>query len=143
MPRSPDHLPADPDLLRDLQRADGLSVEALRAGAAWVSRPPPPETWRRLLDPLALLLGISLIVAAVVYLVGFNWEGLGRLSRVAVGMAAVLITGGGALVVGTDKLAGKALATAAIPVLMAALSAVALAYPTDGEPWVQIGRAHV
>lgn len=126
--------PATPDDLAELHRAGLLDVEAFRAAARWTSRPPPPDTWRRILDPLALVLGIALIVAGVLYLVAFNWTELGRFSKVAVGVAPILVVGTILLGIGTDRLPGKVLATAGIPLTLGALLATGLAFPTVGDP---------
>jgi len=126
---------ASPDVLHELRRAGALPVEAHREAAWWVARPLPPATWRRILDPLALVLGVALIVSGVLYLVAFNWAELGRFSKVAVGIAPVIVCGGITLGLGTRHLGGKVMATAGIPLTLGALLAIGLAYPTQGEAW--------
>lgn len=127
--------PATLDTLQALRRGGSLPVEAHRAASWWVAQPPPPATWRRTLEPLALLLGVALVVAGVLYLVAFNWAELGRFSKVVVGVVPVLLAGGIAAVLGTHGLAGKALTAAGIPLTLGALLAVGLAYPTNAEGW--------
>jgi hypothetical protein len=134
-PPDPGARPADPDLLDALRRRGVLPVEAHRAAAAWVSRPIAPATWKRILDPLGLVLGLTLIVSGVMYLVGWNWSSLGRLGQIGVGATAVAAAGVAALVVGTDRLGGKLLAMAGIPLTFGALSTVAMGAAPGGEPW--------
>ena len=126
---------ATPDLLQALRRSGALPVEAHREAAWWIARPLPPATWRQILDPLALVLGITLIVSGVLYVVAFNWSELGRFSKVLVGVAPVLVCGLATLVAGTKGLTGRVLATAGIPLTLGALLAVGLAFPTNGDAW--------
>lgn len=124
-----------PDTLADLRASGALPVEAYREAAWWIAQPPPPATWRRILDPLALALGVALIVAGVLYVVAFNWSELGRISKVVVGLLPVLVAGGTAALLGTDRLPGKVVAAAGLPLTLGLLLAIGLAYPTDAEPW--------
>lgn len=128
-------LPITPDLLDALRDRDAVEVEAFREASWWIAQPPPAWTWRRILDPLALILGVTLLVSGVLYLVAFNWSELGRLSKVAVGLAPVLAIGIAATIAGTERLTGRVLAAAGMPLSLGMLLSIGLAYPTGGASW--------
>ena len=76
----------------DLERArEDLGPELSEAVAAKLASSPEPAVWRRLLDRVGLLGGVALLIAGVVYIVAFNWSGLGRFSQLSVGTAPFLI----------------------------------------------------
>jgi len=123
------------ETLDDLRAVQAVPTPVLRESAWFVSRPPPPTTWRTILDPLALILGIALVAAGVLYLVAFNWTEIGRGSKVALGVLALGVTGVVPWFLPGDSLARKLLLAAGIPMTLGALLAVGLAYPTMAPGW--------
>lgn len=134
-PPDPNGRAASLETLDDLRALQSVPTPVLRESAWFVSRPPPPATWRTVLDPLALILGIALIVAGVLYLVAFNWAEIGRGSKVALGVVALAVTGVVPWFLPPDGLARKLVLAAGIPMTLGALLAVGLAYPTMAPGW--------
>lgn len=76
----------------DLERArDAIGPEAAEAVAERLASSPAPQVWRQLLDRLGLLGGVGLLIAGVVYIVAFNWSGLGRFSQLSIGVMPFLL----------------------------------------------------
>jgi len=132
---SPDPLaaPATLDRLDHLRATQALDIQGHREATRFVTSSPSPAVWARLLDPAALALGATLIVASALYLVGWNWFDLPHAARVALSLLPMGIAGVMALWLGSSRLAGQISAIAAGALSLVPLLIVGLAYPSTAS----------
>lgn len=121
--------------LLDWVRRGSLAPERLPAALALLDLPPSAQRWQWLFDRLLLWLGSLCLGAGLVFFVAFNWQELGRLSRLALlelPLLAMLVllwkrpmTGG----------ARQALLLAVALNIGALLALVGQTYQTGADPW--------
>jgi uncharacterized membrane protein len=104
---------------------------ALRAGGVL----PSAHEWRVFLDRLLLWSGAVALGAALVFLVAYNWNDLGKFAKFA--LAEVLLVGAvlGYRLSGPDGAAGKASLLVACIVLGALLALFGQTYQTGADTW--------
>ena len=121
--------------LLDWVRRGRLPRESLPAALALCDLPPAPVRWQWLFDRLLLWLGCLCLGAGLVFFVAFNWQALGRLSRLALLELPLLAM---LLVLWRKPLADtprQALLLAVALNIGALLALVGQTYQTGADPW--------
>lgn len=114
---------------------------------------PAPAQWRTFLEQLALWLGMLALAAAVIFFFAFNWDDLGRLAKIGMAEAAILVALLACWRLDLDGVAGTAALTLASLLVGALLALTGQIYQTGADtfelfaywaalilPWVLIGR---
>lgn len=148
-----DLVPATPEAILALRGHPDVGPEAIRRALELALPPPAPEAWARFLDRTLLFLGGLLATSGVVCFFAFNWEDLGRLARLGLVEAAVVLAALGAWRLGPERLAGQVLLTVAAALVGPLLGVYGQIYQTGADawnlflawgllilPWVLVGR---
>lgn len=148
-----DLVPATPEAILALQGHPGVSPEAIRRALELALPTPGPEAWTHFLDRTLLFLGGLLATSGVVCFFAFNWQALGRLARLGLVEAAVVLAALGAWRLGPERLAGQVLLTVAAALVGPLLGVYGQIYQTGADawnlflawgllivPWVLVGR---
>ncbi|MET1754150.1 DUF2157 domain-containing protein [Novosphingobium sp. RD2P27] len=114
---------------------------------------PKPAQWRKFLEQIALWLGTLALAAAVIFFFAFNWDDLGRLVKIGLAEAAILVALLACWQLDLDGGAGKAALTLGSLLVGALLALTGQIYQTGADtfelfaywaalilPWVLIGR---
>lgn len=96
---------------------------------------PEPEQWRAFVWRTAAALGTGAVLAGVIYLFAWNWSGLGRWSKLALGASTVLASAGLAQGFGLDRLPGKLAGAASCGFACALFVLYTQVYQTGADPW--------
>lgn len=117
---------------------------------------PARDDWRRFLDRLLLWMGTTLIAAALIFFLAYNWNDLGHYAKFS--MAEALVVAALMLVwrKGPDNASGKAALFAASLFVGALLALIGQTYQTGADtfelfgawaalilPWVLVGQAAI
>lgn len=117
-------------------RLDGrLDTEAWRTAVDALGTAPEPEVWRRILDRGALVAGTALLLAGAVYLVAFNWQELGYLTKLGAVCSALVAAGGLGAWLGTQHLSGRLALGSAGVLVGPALVVYSQGYQAGIDPW--------
>ena len=148
-----DLVPATPEAILALQGHPGVSPEAIRRALELALPTPGPEAWTHFLDRTLLFLGGLLATSGVVCFFAFNWQALGRLARLGLVEAVVVLAALGAWRLGPERLAGQVLLTVAAVLVGPLLGVYGQIYQTGADawnlflawgllivPWVLVGR---
>lgn len=148
-----DLVPATAEAILALQDQPGVRPEAIRRALELALSPPPREAWARFLDRTLLFLGGLLATSGVLFFVASNWQALGRLGRLGLIEAAVLLAALGSWRLGPERLAGQVLLTVAAALTGPLLGVYGQIYQTGADawnlflawgllilPWVLVGR---
>jgi len=121
-------------------------IAALADGFEWPDRlhrraielaeaSPEGSEWAQFLNRSALALGTVLVLAGIMDLVAFNWQELGRFSRISL-VAGVFVTASLAAVFrGVDNLPGKLAATSAAFLIGPFIGVIGQTYQTGADAW--------
>lgn len=96
---------------------------------------PTPVAWRRFIDQLLLWLGVLALGCALLFLVAYNWQDLGRFARFALVEAGVLLAVLGYLRFGRDKVAGQSMLLLASLLTGVLLALYGQVYQTGADTW--------
>ncbi len=127
--------PADPDQLRALRRGGLLGEAGYRRGLAILGGTPPPAAWRRFLSGTLLGLGAALSLAGVIAAVAWNWDALGRFSRLGLVEGGVLVGWLVAWRMDPEAPGGKLALLAASALAGAGLAVCGQTYQSGAAPW--------
>ena len=117
--------------------ADGvLPLDRLEEALEHASLGPDAAAWSALARAALLVVGAALSVAGIAFFFAYDWASLGRGSKVSVAAFGVLFSGGGALVTGLDRPAGKALLSAASVLAGVLLAVYGQAYQTGADSYL-------
>jgi uncharacterized membrane protein len=126
---------ATPGRLALLRDAGTLSPATLRALIASATAPPDAPRWRRFLDVLLLSLGLGLVLVGVIYFFAFNWQDLGRLSKLGLLWLVLLIAALAGWRLDPRGLGGRLALLAATVLTGALLATQGQAYQSSADPW--------
>ncbi|MGL4251869.1 MAG: DUF2157 domain-containing protein [Aeromonas sp.] len=112
-----------------------LAPEQLTAARALAELPPPIARWQWLFDRLLLWLGALCIGAGLIFFVAFNWQALGRLSRLALLEAPLLAMLLWLWLKPLAQAPRQALLAAIALNIGALLALVGQTYQTGADPW--------
>ena len=121
--------------LLDWVRRGRLAQDRLPAALALMDLPPASQRWQWLFDRLLLWLGSLCLGAGLVFFVAFNWQELGRLSRLALlelPLLAMLVLLWRKPMTDTPR---QALLLAVALNIGALLALVGQTYQTGADPW--------
>lgn len=121
--------------LLDWVRRGRLAPDRLPAALALLALPPARARWQWLFDRLLLWLGTLCLGAGLVFFVAFNWQALGRLSRLALlelPLLAMLILLWKRPLTDSQR---QALLLAVAINIGALLALVGQTYQTGADPW--------
>lgn len=122
-------------LLAEARATGRLDAETWRRAVEQLGTSPPAQIWRRLLDRGALIGGVSLVVAGLIYLVAWNWSELGYLTKLSLAAGVLIVVGAAGIWLGAERLSGR-LAMGSAGVLTGSLLVVySQAYQTGADPW--------
>ena len=111
--------------------APGKLREALEVAGAL----PSAAQWRRFLDRLLLWMGSVMLAAAAIFFFAFNWDQMGRLAKIGLVEALIVV----ALVflwrLGLERPAGKAVLFAAALLAGGLLALIGQIYQTGADTW--------
>jgi uncharacterized membrane protein len=127
--------PSISDLLHQHAERGDLSPPALERALELAEVLPSAQRWRLLLDRLLLIAGAVFLVLGVLFFFAFNWDDIGRLGKLAVGQAALLIALGFALWRGVKDLSGKMALFCACFLTGVVLAIFGQVYQTGADPW--------
>ncbi len=117
-----------------MHRLADLGAIDRKAALARLFAGPPVATWRRVADVAGAMGGAALLGAAVIYVVAFNWDELGRFAQFAV--VASMVGGAGILAAwGFHSVAGKASLLLAFLSTGALMALFGQTYQTGVDPW--------
>jgi hypothetical protein len=133
-PAGPLDRAAEPLVLRRLAR-DGHLSSAQLDDALVRLRAARGETWTAFADKVLLGVAIALLVAGVVFFFAANWEGLSRLTRMGLALAAHVIAASAAVWLGTERAAGRAAAAGAALLIGPVLLVFGQTYQTGADAW--------
>jgi hypothetical protein len=118
------------------QAASGrLAPESLAAARQLLGLTPSAPAWTGVIAGAFLAAGLSLLAAALVFAVAFNWDALGHYSRFALVQVAILLFGGVAWWRGVSDIAGEASLFAACLAAGALLALFGQTYQTGADPY--------
>ncbi|PJG57453.1 DUF2157 domain-containing protein [Aeromonas cavernicola] len=112
-----------------------LAPEQLDTARAMAGLPPAPVHWQSLFDRLLLWLGALCIGAGLIFFVAFNWQALGRLSRLALLELPLLVMLLALWRVPLRDSSRQALLGAIALNIGALLALVGQTYQTGADPW--------
>ncbi len=148
-----DLVPATPEAILALRGHPDVGPEAIRRALELALPSPAPEAWARFLDRTLLFLGGLLATSGVLFFVASNWQALGRLARLGLVEAAVVLAALGAWRLGPERLAGQVLLTVGAALVGPLLGVYGQIYQTGADawnlflawgllilPWVLVGR---
>ncbi len=117
--------------------ADGLGWpdRLHRRAIELAERTPDRDAWVRFLTRSALALGTVLVLAGIMDLVAFNWQDLGRFSRISLVAGLFVAACVAALVRGTEELQGKLAATSAAFLIGPLIGVIGQTYQTGADAW--------
>lgn len=114
---------------------------------------PVTRDWRRFLDRLLLWSGAVFLAAAVIFFFAYNWNALGRLGKVALAEAAVIVALLFVARLGLERASGRAALLAAALVTGALFAVIGQTWQTGADtfelfatwavailPWAMLGR---
>ena len=96
---------------------------------------PDREQWVRFLSRSALALGTVLVLAGIMDLTAFNWQDLGRFSRILLTAGVFVAAGVAAVVRGVEDLPGKLAATSAAFLIGPLIGVIGQTYQTGADAW--------
>lgn len=145
--------PATPEALLALRGHPGVTPAAIRRALELAMAPPSSDAWHRFLDRTLLVLGALLVTSGIVFFFAFNWDALGRLERLGLVEAALLMAALAAWRLGPENLAGQVLLVVAAVLVGPLLGVYGQAYQTGADayglfltwaalivPWAVVGR---
>jgi uncharacterized membrane protein len=125
---------ATEDRLDALLRAGVLTPVAHRRAVALALAPPDAAAWRRFVARAGLALGAACCLAAIVFFIAWNWDGLPRLAQF--GSLELLMVGAAFLSArAPDTFARQMALTFAAVMLGPLLAAYGQAYQTGADPY--------
>jgi uncharacterized membrane protein len=117
-------------------RARGqIDDQEWEAAADVLASSPPSGVWRAFLDRGSHVGGTALILAGVIYVVAFNWAGLGYLSKLIAVASLVALSGAAGVLWGGDRLGGRLAMTSSAVLTGPLLVIYSQAYQTGANPW--------
>src|SRR5688500_9820321 len=120
---------------------DALAVEGHLDARGWTralqlaGHVPDRTRWPRRLEARFTLGAALLLATALVFFIAYNWNEMGRLARLTLLEAAVVVCGGLALWLGPRTLSGRAADLAGIVATGALLAFIGQTYQTGADPW--------
>jgi len=121
--------------LRLRRDAGDLTPDQYADALVYVTVLPAPHEWRRFVSRAAAALGTTALVAGVVYLVAWNWGGLGRWSKLGLASGAVLGAAALASGLGLDRLPGRLAGAASCGFAGGLFVLYTQVYQTGADPW--------
>jgi uncharacterized membrane protein len=126
---------AEQRALQGWAQGGALDATAWQAAQALLGRRPSLPAWARFLDRLALYLGALLIGAGVICFIAFNWEDLGKFAKFYGTQALLVASTGGALWLGLERPAGRALLLLSGLLLGGLFALIGQVYQTGADTW--------
>jgi uncharacterized membrane protein len=126
---------AEQRALRDWVLAGSIDDATVARAQALLGPAPSDVAWRLYLDRLALYLGALLIGAGVVCFIAFNWQDLSKFAKFYGTQALLVAAVAGALWLGPQRLASRALLLLAAIVLGALFALIGQTYQTGADTW--------
>lgn len=130
-----------------------IAPQDLRRALTVAGALPTPADWRRFVEQLLLWLGSVLVTAGVVFFVAYNWDALGRFTKLGLVQALIVVALGAVAWRGLDGAAGRAVLLGASLLVGALLALVGQIYQTGADtfelfaawglallPWVLVAR---
>lgn len=149
MPEPDLESPADHKALKALREDGALSAPAFWAGIRGAN---DPRAWADWAARLCLLIGATLVLAAIVFFFAFNWDGLGRLQKLGLLQGVTLLGLIGGQFAGFKTIGGKLLLTGAAVSVGVGFAVFGQVYQTGADafgffavwavcilPWVAAG----
>lgn len=122
--------------LCDARARGEINPEQWRGAVEVLAGSPPRHTWARFLDRACLVIGTGLVLAGVIYVVAWNWSGLGYMTKLCMAGGLVVAAGAAGVWLGGQRLSGR-LAMASAGVLVGPMLVVySQAYQIGANPWV-------
>lgn len=132
---SPLEQPVTLPRLDDLLRAEILSPDAAERAHELTRAEATPSELAHFLDRASLALGTSLMVAGLLYLVAWNWSGIGDLTKVAALELIVLATGVFAVLRRPETPAGQVATTALLALYGPLFGLMGIVWQTGADAW--------
>ena len=129
--KSPDH-----KSLKVLRNEGVLSTASFWEGIRAINH---AEDWARWAARLCLLIGSSLVLAAVVYFFAFNWEALGRMQKLGLLQLIVVATLVAGQLVGFRRICGQLLLIAAAICVGVSFAVFGQVYQTGADAFSFFG----
>lgn len=130
-----------------------LAPQNARRAMALAGVLPDAAAWRSFIERLLLWIGTTMLAAALVFFLAYNWQDLGRYAKFAIAEGAIAASLIAVWRLGTDSLAGKAALLASSIFVGALLALIGQTYQTGADtfelfagwavailPWVLLGR---
>ena len=130
-----------------------IAPELARPALQCVGALPGAADWRRFVDRLLLWIGTTMLAAALVYFLAYNWDALGRFAKLGLAQIAIIAALGFAWRIGLERVSGKAALLAASIFTGALLALIGQIYQTGADtfelfaawavailPWVLVAR---
>jgi uncharacterized membrane protein len=141
------------DDILDYVQQGRLAPQHVRRAMALAGLLPDAAAWRSFVDRLLLWIGTTMLGAALVFFLAYNWQDLGRYPKFAIAEGAIAASLVALWRLGTDSLAGKAALLAGSIFVGALLALIGQTYQTGADtfelfaswavailPWVLLGR---
>ena len=116
-------------------QAGDLACAALPAAFRLSGITPSSADWRLFLDRLALWLGALFLAVGVIFYFAANWQGMGRLSKLALVEGLLLAALASSWRLGLDRMSGKAALLVSTLLVGALLALTGQIYQTGADPW--------
>jgi len=152
MPPNSLDIPTTPNCLCILTRRHYLTEPALEYALRRIGIVPDAKAWRHFLDKMLLFLGVTTLLAGIIFFFAFNWADMNRFEKFGLLQVGILGTAVFASLRGLEHLSGQAALLAAAVLVGALLAVYGQTYQTGADnftlfliwailiiPWVLMG----
>jgi uncharacterized membrane protein len=131
-----EEIPANRRLVEELFAHQGITARARDHALNLLY---PAKNWGLWISRLLLTLGVTLMLAGIVYFFAFNWAAIPSLVKLASVQLALAACIGGTLFYGLNRLTGKVLALCAALLTGIFLAVFGQVYQTGADAWTLFG----
>lgn len=135
MPTNPLDMHVTAGRLHILASKGLLTTAALERALNFAGMIPSKRRWQTFLDTLLLALGVTFILAGIIFFFAYNWADMGRFLKFGVLQAAIVFTVWFAWYKGLQQLSGKLALLMAAMLLGPLLGVYGQTYQTGADPY--------
>lgn len=146
-------MPYARDEILDWVEQGRIATENLRPALELGGVLPSTNDWRGFVERFLLWTGAVFVVAGAIFFIAYNWDSMGRYSKLALAEVAIVVALGFVWWLGLERAGGRAALLAAALLVGALLALIGQIYQTGADtfelfgiwaaaiiPWVLIGR---